>query len=270
LITLLIIPVLAEAEIEIYPDQITTTNEKVLVRCTSYIPFGLCGSSSVSCFRTIITINVTPCPLGVSCVGDTYTFVTSPYDPTSLTLEFGTTYTFSGTGKVEVGYNSSPCTYSCTSDVTTLTPTTYRTSDGPLQWEVTPVSSGDGQVVVDARLKNLGSLRVTPCLGAVCTIDWEYFVVTPCPVDMDGDSDLCNGSHAVNYGTYHRVTLVQDQTYTFGGSVSVQGLRREMGGACAEPACSWYGTVVPLEVTATPLATKPITWGAVKAMYRSP
>jgi len=41
-------------------------------------------------------------------------------------------------------------------------------------------------------------------------------------------------------------------------------------GPCAVPACTFAETTADKVVTASPVATRPITWGAVKSMYKAP
>lgn len=133
-------PAFATGQILVVSDHLTPTAETVLVSYRGQLSFGSCRDFNFWCWRTTVTIRVTPFPPGVPCVGGAYTITATPSSAiTPVTLEFGTTYSFSGQSKLEVGYvNVNPCTYSCSS-TSNLGTTSYHTADGPLHWEITPL-----------------------------------------------------------------------------------------------------------------------------------
>jgi hypothetical protein len=274
IIASLIIPVFAAADVEIYSEGVNASGEQVIVSYTGPFNYGPCASAGARCQRFSATIHVTPCPPGVPCVGGSHTFtVGDPSEQVPFLLEFGTTYTFTGDWKREIGYVPfpEPCVYTCLA-TGSLGSTSYHSIDGQPYWQITPVSSDENTMVVDAVLKNF---NVTSCLWFSCGVREHVLTIEPCILEIDGETANCiNGKYSRIYGALapHRITLLQDQVYTFGGSAIFRGLAPEMGsGSCAVPSgCEWVGTNRAVEFNATPLATTPSTWGSVKAMYRSP
>lgn len=135
-------------------------------------------------------------------------------------------------------------------------------------WDVSVVSTNLDTVWVDVRVTGL--IDPSPCLAQThCAEVWNdvFCNITPCPL-RPSDCDENIGVYTLNPSGYVRVPLQNGIEYTISGYYLVVTTERDSHGNCAVEACR-YSEVPPDKIfKATPLAVQPITWGAVKSMYR--
>jgi hypothetical protein len=152
----------------------------------------------------------------------------------------------------------------------------YATLEDPT-WDVTFVSGNLDTVIVDLRI--VGSHpELSQCYklnAPSCSFQRMHWVITPCPLVFYGFfGDTCpNGtfdnSTFLSANMPVRLALRTGITYTFAGDVTFEGVSYGHEGGC-DPftRCTFREEPAPRVYYAAPVATKPITWGAVKSMYR--
>jgi len=258
------------------------TTESVELRTLVFQLGGTCPEAGTpQCIKTRISFRITPCPPGAACTNGGYeeTYYPETSHARYFTLNRGQEYTF--TGHVISDVSARPnltCSniIRCTFEQDVLTKKyTPSASVVPPVWDVL-FDSTDGNVSW-VTIKMTGLNTNNSCSQSVaCSSHEIYGLIVPCPVDVEGYSGAwCSGPagfsfHLSSQGTIHAALQV-GHTYTISGSHTTVGLTAEMGnGPCAVPACTFAETTADKVVTASPVATRPITWGAVKSMYKAP
>jgi hypothetical protein len=185
----------------------------------------------------------------------------------TLDLTPGETYTFWPVYK-ERGSTGGQCNWNC-SYLETFAPAQYDAPAAPA-WTIEPVSSSVDTVWVNAGYSDVDpGCSLTPCQ----LTEFMRYLITPCPLAIGGSNPNydCTANY-LSYRLYHQPVMVRfalkaGVTYTFGGHMWKAGV---CGSGCQKVCCSFTAIPVTAQYTPTPLATRPVTWGKVKALYRSP
>lgn len=256
--------------------------ENVLLRVDIVRVGGDCPTAGDTwCVSDRVKLRIVPTPPGLPTTNGGYETTYFPdITPTrSFILTRGTTYTFTAHVRRDIGKPAAggscnvQCIWENDADAVTYASTPVL---APPTWAVT-ADHVDGNVLwvkidlVGANLTN------TPCvLSGVCgTQERTYGAITPCALDMTGTLYYNECQEGKFYfetltGATVLAALEIGQVYTLTGGHSQQGFRAESHGACVEPFCTFDEKTATITVPTTPLATRPVTWGAVKSMYRTP
>ena len=260
--------------------ELGATRESVLLSVDIVRIGGDCPSAgSTWCVQDRIALRITPTPPGLPTTNGGYETTYFPdITPTrSFQLNRGTTYTFTAHLRRDIGKPAAggscdvQCIWENDADAVTYTPDPILALP---TWAVTP-DHVDGNVLwvnIDLAGANLTN---TPCALTHPCSTWErtYGTITPCPLDMTGVlyEAICDAGKfyfETLTGSTVLTALQIGQVYTLTGGHSTQGFRAESHGACVEPWCTFNENAPANIITASPLATQAITWGAVKSMYR--
>jgi len=263
------------AKFELRTGGTTPTTETVVVKVNVYENGGECPNAGPSpCIFRLITIHVTPCPIGSPCVNGAYEFTYVGYNQytTLLTLERGQKYTFTGQVSSSLGLpESGPCNSICTF----LQPiTTFEYTGGqdppPPAWDVVQDHIENNLMWVNVRLLN-------PYLTGPCTsesgpcggLQSVHLNITPCPVQILNWSAGCRSVYNTPVETVFHVALEIGKSYTISGGQYTYGMTEELHGGCVPTNCEYDNPAANKTFDTTLVATRPITWGAVKSMYRN-
>ncbi len=140
------------------------------------------------------------------------------------------------------------------------------------EWEVVPVSANGGVVTATIRLINPNLVNV--CSNSSdCDRDYMNGSITPIPLSYSGPVSFSESPLQLLFngdvGATLTVQMVVGFTYIINGNHYTHGLGSDLhGGPCFTLDCSWNEDLPVKTFNASPVATQPITWGAVKSMYR--
>ena len=227
------------------------------------------------CLRTRISLRVVPTPIGLPDTNGgynvTYFDETLPID---FTLTRGQAYTITSQVKFDVGKPApgGVCNIQCTfnADIqASYTATPFPPVHVPPTWDVTFDSSDGNVMFATIRMVNFNN----NCSTGDCISNEVYGQIVPCPVDAP-----CDGAGVFQFHfnptfnsfpteTLH-VAFQIGTTYTISGLHRAIGLRNGLHAGCEEPVCEIDDPAPDKIISPTPVATRPISWGAVKAMYR--
>lgn len=247
----------------------TLDQTSATVKVTFNHGFGCIGP----CRQETVNIWVTPCPPGQTCInGEPVYHVVAPNVPKEVlfTLQPGQTYTFRAY-YMDQGSSGGQCEWNCESAVATPE-VQYHVPEAPV-WDIQPVSSSIDTVWVDARFSDVDCAPATACQYKSA---YTRYAIWPCPLVIVGNNpnvECVNG--ALSYRLYStppvvRLALKAGVTYTFAGHMTEIAYCLYNNNPCGKICCDVLAHAVPREYAAATVAVKPITWGAVKSMYRSP
>jgi len=258
-------------------DVLSKTPSAVTVRVSAVIQGQPC--TGYYCRENQTIFRVSPCPPGQSCVGGTYEYATGGYQ-LDIALDPGVNYTFSGDFSRRTSSQSAPCVYTCEYHEG-LGPSQYQAPSLP-SWDVTVVSANLDTTVIELSL--VGSHpEESWCYyftAPSCSFEQMRWVISPCPLLFKGQTSYVD--YACSGGTFDfappfasnipvQVALQTGVVYTFSGYVTYVGVSPERDLGCNPyTTCSFVEEPLPVTYLATPIRTRPATWGTVKALYRSP
>jgi hypothetical protein len=263
------------AKFELRTGGTTPTTETVVVKVNVYENGGECPNAGPNpCILRMITIHVTPCPIGSPCINGAYEFTYVGYSQytTLLTLERGQKYTFTGQVSSNLGLpEAGPCNSICTflQPITTLEYTGGQDPPPPT-WDVVQDHIENNLMWVNVRLLN--PYLTGPCtseLGPCTGLQSARLNITPCPVQILNWGQGCGSAYGAPVETVFHVALEIGKSYTISGGQHTYGLTEELHGGCVESGCEYDNPAANKTFDATLVATRPITWGAVKSMYRN-
>lgn len=267
----------AAAEFVVTIQNLETDRAEVLVDATQ-LSYGPCPA--LGCRRAVCYANVTPCPPGAYCpdgVNAPFSILASPVE---MTLLYQTDYVFTGEWVAETGPRvDNMCTFSCTHHVP-VTTTTYNLEmppEGPeAQVVVTPLEISGVNTWVRTGL--------TPDVRGGCNGNCPYLfgtlTMSPCPLEARSTNqnevrvDCINGVASFilfwNQADPDLELLLAPGSYLFTANTTyIVFMTDNAGNPCHDDKCQFLGSYGPNEFTTSPLATIPITWGRIKALYRN-
>jgi hypothetical protein len=254
----------------------TTATQTFEVKVKIFDVGGVCpGWSPSDCVQYHVTVRITPCPPGLSCNNGAYVYTYIPgwILPPQVTLYRQQEYTIDAHIQADVAppKGGFSCYYTCffEQEAVTLefTPPPFTTHP---EWSVATDSASEDSLWVSLRL--LYADTETACaVQHKCNQQYDYGSITPPVLALRGATDVWNGvgtNFQIASGAVIQVALQQGNTYTLAGGHHTTGIDEELHGGCYEYRCQENQVAPERTIVATTTATRPITWGAVKSMYR--
>jgi hypothetical protein len=216
--------------------------------------------------------------------------IASPLYAQELILDYGTNYEFSGsiTRKLAPMVSGTCGNYSCVSEEP-VAPASFSTParDELGHWDVSTAEANEDTVWVNTRLVS-NYLTYLSCVCQTCTEQCPFYsiLMTITPPILGArwyggsgpgvwlDTTVKDGATNIDlFGLESpasmdqlKIALLPHVKYTFDGWF----VNREMGSSCLQERCGFMEDLNTSQYNSDTVGTRPVTWGHVKALYRTP